>query len=47
MRAIIAASVLVALIAAATALEINGKEAGGIWILIVLILLFADWLPDA
>lgn len=33
----------VALIAAAVALEINGKQSAGLWVLVVLLVMFADW----
>lgn len=34
---------LVALITAATILEMNGHEASGLWIVVVLWMLFGEW----
>lgn len=37
------AVMFVALVAAAAALEINGKQSAGLWFLVVLLVIFADW----
>lgn len=34
-----------ALVAAAAYLEINGKDASGLWVIVVLCAIFAEWHP--